>query len=623
MCSPLGRVATRGAGRVEVRAFLALAALLVTSCGDDGAAPVVPVPTSLLLEPSAVVLEAIGQSEQVRARVLDQDGRPMPDVPAEWVSDDPAVASVSPTGSVTAVANGATTIRVGAGDVEATLTVTVTQRVVALAAGTDSLLFRDPGDTATVTVAARDAEAVEVDEPGIVWASSDTSVARVSETGHVEAVGTGTAELTVTAGTASATVTVRVRPPLVLVAVGLQPLQAAVDEEVSLMARVEDALGALAPDETVSWTVSAGSGALISPPEVASDQSGLAQAVWRLGTEPGMQQAFATIESRGAPVKVEFVAEVAPGEPVAAILAADSVLLSGRGESVTLAPAYEDAFGNPTEGSGVTWSSRDPGVATVDGDGRLTAGSVGSTWIVASLAEPTDSILVTVERRGAITVTFDDGFRSVYENAWPLFQEFDLPANIAVNAVPIDLAWEGYLTPVMLDELAGAGWSIVSHTLEHDSLPTLSPAELDYDLRTSQQWIVDRGYRGWNVFVAPYHAYGPDERAAVAQYYDASRGMSSSEFVPDSIVSWMPDDPHQLTGREADLLPYTTPSGRSELRTLLQRVVDEGGFLDIFFHQVPPENVDALRELVLVLADFRSRVLPYHELFPVLPRVVN
>ncbi len=84
----------------------------------------------------------------------------------------------------------------------------------------------------------------------------------------------------------------------------------------------------------------------------------------------------------------------------------------------------------------------------------------------------------------------------------------------------------------------------------------------------------------------------------------------------------MPDDPHQLTAREADLLPYTTAAGRDELRTLLRRVVEEGAFLDIFFHRVPAENVSALRELLVVLDEFRPRVLPYHELFPVTTRTV-
>ena len=113
-------------------------------------------------------------------------------------------------------------------------------------------------------------------------------------------------------------------------------------------------------------------------------------------------------------------------------------------------------------------------LAMRDADGVVTATGEGSVWVVASLGAPSDSILVTVQRRGAITVTFDDGFVSVYENAWPLFREFGLPANVAVNPIPVDLGWSGYLTHEMLDELSDAGWSIVSHTLEHDSLPSLS-----------------------------------------------------------------------------------------------------------------------------------------------------
>jgi hypothetical protein len=609
--------------RLSARLYGVLAVVLVASCTDNGAAPVVPVPTSLVVEPGAVVLDALGASAVVTVRVFDQDGLPMSDVVPSWVSDDPAIASVTASGRVTAVANGATTIRVGAGSAETTLDVTVAQRVVALSLAIDSVALRDPGDTIRVELVASDAGGAQVVDAGIVWASTDTTVVRVSSEGLIEGVATGLGVIVATAGAQSDSVTVWVRPPLSLTAVGAQPIEAEVDQEVSLSARVEDVFGGIAPGESVTWSVLVGSGSLASPSEATSDASGAVHAVWQLGTVPGTQKAFATLESRGAPVTVEFVAEVAAGPPVASTLASDSVLLSGQGESVRLVPGYADQFGNPADGTGVTWSARDPSVVSVAADGRVTAGSAGSTWIVPDVAVPTDSILVTVERRGAITVTFDDGFRSVYENAWPLFQEFGLPANIAVNPVPIDLGWSGYLTHAMLDELSDAGWSVVSHSLEHDSLPSLSPQELDYDLRTSQQWIIDRGYQGWNVFVAPYHAYGPAERAAVDQYYEASRGVSSSQFVPDSIVSWMPDDPHQLTAREAELLPYTTTAGRDELRTLLQRVVFEGGFLDIFFHQVPPENVDGLRELLLVLEEFRDRVLPYHQLLPILPRTVH
>jgi hypothetical protein len=89
-------------------------------------------------------------------------------------------------------------------------------------------------------------------------------------------------------------------------------------------------------------------------------------------------------------------------------------LLSANGETAFLAPTFQDAFGNPTGGAGLTWGSRDPGVAIVASDGLVTGVGAGSTYVTASFAAPSDSILVTVTMRGAITVTFDDGFVIAY-----------------------------------------------------------------------------------------------------------------------------------------------------------------------------------------------------------------
>jgi peptidoglycan/xylan/chitin deacetylase (PgdA/CDA1 family) len=172
-----------------------------------------------------------------------------------------------------------------------------------------------------------------------------------------------------------------------------------------------------------------------------------------------------------------------------------------------------------------------------------------------------------------------------------------------------------------LDVLHAAGWSMVSHTMGHPGLDTLSVGEVDYQLRASQQWLIARGYRGSNVFIAPYHAYGPSERAATALYYTAARGASYNP-PNDSLVSWMPDLPFELTGIEAEFLPYTTALGRQELRDLLQRTADEGAFVDVFFHQVMPTDTAAFRLTLEVLDDFRDRVLPYHELYPAFARGV-
>lgn len=413
-----------------------------------------------------------------------------------------------------------------------------------------------------------------------------------------------------------------IEPDLKLVGLGSSGLTAEVASEVSLSARVEDATGGGYAGAIVTWSVDGSSGSIISGAESTSDATGHVGAVWRLGTAAGPQLASARLVSGDDVTIVAFEATAEPGPAVVASLVADTVLLSGRGETVFLAPTYADEHGNETAGSGVAWSSSDPDVASVAEDGLVTASAEGQSWILASLGQPVDSILVTVEMRGAITVTFDDGWRSVYENAWPVMQELGLPANVGVYVEAVDRGFAAYMASTHLDELHDAGWSMVSHTVSHVSLSTLSEAEMYFELRASQEWLEARGYAGSNVLIAPYHEFGPAERAAVADVYTAARGTSAEAFVPDSLVGWMPDNPYLLTGVEADALPYTEEAGRSRLRDLLQRTLDEGVFMDLYFHQVPPENADAFREALMIVAEFSDRVLPYHQLYPVFARAV-
>ena len=99
--------------------------------------------------------------------------------------------------------------------------------------------------------------------------------------------------------------------------------------------------------------------------------------------------------------------------------------------------------------------------------------------------------------------------------------------------------------------------------------------------------------------------------------------MAANAFVPDSLVTWQPSNPYELTAISVDELPYTTVAGRDILRTMLQRTLDEGRFLDVLFHQVPAQDVPALRETLMIIDAFRDRVLPYHELYPKFARVVG
>lgn len=578
-------------------------------------------PSEMTVGADSVRFSALTDTLTLLPEVSDGGGSSVPDADVTWVTSDPAVVEVSVEGRLTAVSNGRTTVTATAGLVQRSVVVVVEQVVAALGLAPDSVVLRDPGDAASVSAMARDALGHPVSNVELAWETGDAGVVTVALDGTVTGVGTGATWVAASVAGVADTVAARVEPELVLLVSGDSTPSGQVDAEVSIAARVEDVLGASYPGATVRWSTDPGSGAIVSADEADSDQTGHVGAVWRLGTASGTQRAHASLETRGSTVTVTYAATAEAGPAVTAALTADSVLLSARGETAFLAPTYADAFGNPTAGSGVTWSSADPTVATVAVDGLVTGMAEGTTWLTATLQTPVDSVLVTVRHRGAVTITFDDGWRSVYDNAWPVLRSMDLPANVAVYTEAV--GWPAYMTEAHLDELHEAGWAMVAHTVTHDSLPTLTAGELDFELRAGQQWLVDRGFRGSNVFVAPYHEFEDREKVAAAGYYTAARGTSAHTFSPDSLVSWMPDRPFDLTGMEAVDLPYTTVQGRDRLRALLQRTIDEGAFVDLFFHQIPAADVADFQALMDVVAEFRERVLPYDRLYPVWARTVN
>ena len=581
-------------------------------------------PGSIGLSTDSVDFAALGDTTQLVATVSDSGGSGFGAAIVTWTSSDSTVAIVSGTGLVTAVDNGVATVTATSGSVTDTSTVTVQQVVAAIGLQPDSVVFADLGETAALVALVQDALGVEIVAPTLSWTSGDEDIATVDGSGVVTAVATGTAAISVAAGGSSASISARVVPELTLLAAGPANLSAEVASAVSMSVRVEDLLGAAYEGATVTWSVDSGVGAITSATQSLSDATGHAGAVWALGTGAGTQLASASVATRGSVVVVAFVADAVAGAATDAFLLADSVLLSAAGETVFLAPSFLDQYGNTAAATSVTWNSSDPGVAMVAADGLVTGQGSGTTYVTASLGSPTDSILVTVVPRGAITVTFDDGWLTTYTEARAVMQEFDLRGNVSVYTEAVDFNFPAYMDLTQLQDLHDDGWSMVSHTVSHDSLSTLSVPVLDFELRTSQQWLIDRGFdRASHIFIVPYHIWPDSVRPAVATYYTAARGVSANAFVPDSLVSWQPSNPYELTAISVDELPYTTVAGRNILKAMLERTRDEGRFLDVLFHQVPSQDVPALRETLDIINMFRDRVLPYHELYPKFARVVG
>jgi serine/threonine-protein kinase len=154
----------------------------------------------------------IGQVVQLSASAKNQLGAIVDSAPVRWSSRDSTVARVSAAGLLTAVAAGSTAITATSGASAESVDVTVRAPAapIAVAPAGPRVPSRpaiaslrvsprsatlEIGDTATVSVFARDARGTLVAARSVNWGSSDRTIATVSTTGVVTGVAAGTATI--------------------------------------------------------------------------------------------------------------------------------------------------------------------------------------------------------------------------------------------------------------------------------------------------------------------------------------------------------------------------------------------------------------------------------------------
>lgn len=79
----------------------------------------------------------------------------------------------------------------------------------------------------------------------------------------------------------------------------------------------------------------------------------------------------------------------------------------------------------------------------------------------------------------SIAITFDDGYSSIYDTAFPMLEEFGFPFTLFVSTGPIDRAQRNYMTWENINEMASAGVTIANHLVEHPYMLAKLPEETD------------------------------------------------------------------------------------------------------------------------------------------------
>ena len=139
----------------------------------------------------------VGQSVQATATSRDIANNVLTNYAVVWTSSNPAVASVGPTGLITAVSAGVSTITVVAGGKSATLVVT-TSLVPVSTVTVAALKPAQIGRSIQLSNVLKNASGaiLTTDQRILSWASTDNTIATVSSTGVLTGISAGTTIIT-------------------------------------------------------------------------------------------------------------------------------------------------------------------------------------------------------------------------------------------------------------------------------------------------------------------------------------------------------------------------------------------------------------------------------------------
>lgn len=180
-----------------------------------------------------------------------------------------------------------------------------------------------------------------------------------------------------------------------------------------------------------------------------------------------------------------------------------------------------------------------------------------------------------------LSVSFDDGWESVYTTAFPLLQRYGFHTTQYV--ITDTFSNPLYMSVAQLRSMESTGTEIASHTVSHPDLTTLNAQELTRELADSQKTLRQDFGGGVLDFTSPYGAYNAYTLKMIGTYY---RSQKNAEGDPAA---------NELeainVGANFDPLNFKSYSVRgdttlADLKKLVTATQAEHAWLVLTYHQI-------------------------------------
>ena len=206
-------VATVSGSGVVAAVSVGTAVITATVDGKSGVAAisVAPAPVaSVAVSPSSATL-VVGQTLELEAQPRDAGGHALSGRAVTWSANQANIVTVTSSGIVAAISPGTATVTASSEGRSGTATITVNAPTVNRVEVTPATAAINIGGSFRLTATVFDSRGNVIPGVQVAWASSDTRIAIVDNTGRVSAVRPGSVVITATSGDKAGTGSVSVR----------------------------------------------------------------------------------------------------------------------------------------------------------------------------------------------------------------------------------------------------------------------------------------------------------------------------------------------------------------------------------------------------------------------------
>lgn len=193
--------------------------------------------------------------------------------------------------------------------------------------------------------------------------------------------------------------------------------------------------------------------------------------------------------------------------------------------------------------------------------------------------------------QGLVSLTFDDGWQSIYANALPLLKKYGFVSTQYIISGTIN-GGDGYMTSTQIKAFKTQGSEIASHTVSHPDLTTLTAKQLDQELSQSRATIqrlfgTDTALN----FASPYGSYNPTAVTVMKKYYRSHRSTDTGYNSKDNF------DAYNILVQNIEVT--TTPA---QVNAWVNQAIKDKTWLVLVYHDVntagdaysvTPKNLDS------------------------------